>query len=158
MPTLSFATPVAILGFTPFERSTFVAFLQLAARRTPAYQLEEDPFEADFVIVDADDVALVTRVQAAGLLPRCVMLGASGHPGAALHRERPFNLMQMVRALDALPRRLRAQRPSAAAPVPAAGRFTARAAIQIPVPAAALSLAGPAANPSRSLPSGATHP
>lgn len=158
MPTLSFATPVAILGFTPFERSTFEAFLQLAARRTPAYQLEDDPFEADFVIVDADDAALVRRVQAAGLLPHCVMLGASGHPGAALHRERPFNLMQMVRALDALPRRVRAPRAAPAVPVPATGPFTARAAIQIPVPAAALSLAAPAANPSRSLQGGPSYP
>lgn len=158
MPTLSFATPVAILGFTPFERSTFEAFLQLAARRTPAYELADDPFEADFVIVDADDAALVRRVQAAGLLPHCVMLGASGHPGAALHRERPFNLMQMVRALDALPRRVRPLRPATAGSLPAAGPFAARAAIRIPVPASALSLATPAANPSRSLQGGPAHP
>lgn len=146
---MSPATPVAILGFTPFERSTFEAFLQLASRRTPGYQLEPDPFSAAFIIVDADDACLVTRVQAAGFLPHSVLLGASAQPGAALHLTRPFNLMQMLRSLDALPRPLRGQpAPATAGPAPlafpgtvsTAGPFATRASIQIPLPADSVSL------------------
>lgn len=146
---MSSATPVAILGFTPFERSTFEAFLQLASRRTPAYQLEPDPFSAAFIIVDADDASLVTRVQAAGFLPHSVLLGATAQAGAALHLSRPFNLMQMLRSLDALPRPLRGQPAGAAAgatppafpgAVSSAGPFQTRSAIQIPLPADSVSL------------------
>lgn len=143
---MSLATPVAILGFTPFERSTFEAFLQLASRRTPAYQLETDTFSAAIIIVDADDASLVRRVQAAGLLSRSVLLGSVALPGAALHLTRPFILMQMLRSLDALPRPLRDE----PAPAPASpgtvsvagpsGPFAPRAAIQIPQPADSASL------------------
>ena len=175
---MSFATPVAILGFTPFERSTFEAFLRLATRRTPAYELTDDAFSADFIIVDADDPMLVNRVLAAGFLPRSVLLGASPHPGAALHLERPFNLMQLVRSLDALPRPLRPGASAAGQPAPAEGPFgqafggtlaaptsaplegpfAARVAIQIPLPAESVSLVGGAPNPSRGLPSGPSGP
>ena len=171
---MSFATPVAILGFTPFERSTFEAFLRLATRRTPAYELTNDAFSADFIIVDADDPMLVNRVLAAGFLPRSVLLGASPHPGAALHLERPFNLMQLVRSLDALPRPLRPGAAAAGEPAPAEGPFggalagpgsvppegpfAARVAIQIPLPAESVSLVASAPNPSRGLPSGPSGP
>ena len=155
---MSFATPVAILGFTPFERSTFEAFLRLAARRTPAYELTEDAFSADFIIVDADDPMLVNRVLAAGFLPRSVLLGASPHPGAALHLERPFNLMQMVRSLDGLPRPVRTAPGGAGEPAPAPGPFAPRAAIQIPLPADSVSLVATAANPSRGWPAGPSGP
>jgi two-component system, cell cycle response regulator len=148
-------TPVAILGFTPFERSTFEAFLQLASRRTPAYQLAGDPFSADFIIVDADDPVLVMRVQAAGFLPRSVMLGANALPGAALHLYRPFNLMQMVRSLDALPRPLRAESAAEAPRAPQPGPFEARPSIRIPVPAGSVSLLPPSATLSRDLQAGA---
>ena len=155
---MSFATPVAILGFTPFERSTFEAFLRLATRRTPAYELTNDAFSADFIIVDADDPMLVNRVLAAGFLPRSVLLGASPHPGAALHLERPFTLMQMVRSLDGLPRPVRTAPGGAGEPAPAPGPIAPRAAIQIPLPAESVSLVATAANPSRSWPAGPSGP
>ncbi|MEN9627124.1 MAG: hypothetical protein RJA10_350 [Pseudomonadota bacterium] len=155
---MSFAIPVAILGFTPFERSTFEAFLRLAARRTPAYELHDDPFSADFVIVDADDPVLVNRVRASGCLPRSVLLGASAHPGAALHLARPFNLMQLVRSLDGLVRPVRTAPGEAAEPPPAPGLFAPRAAIRIPLPAESVSLLATAGNPSRGWPAGLSGP
>ena len=156
---MSFVVPVAILGFKPFERSTFEAFLRLAARRTPAYELVDDPFSADFIVVDADDPVLVNRVLAAGFLSRSVLLGAQSQAGAALHLDRPFNLMQLVRSLDALPRPLRTGDAADAAPAPVAeGQFAARLAIRIPMPTEAVSLVAPAPNPSRGLPAHPTVP
>jgi two-component system, cell cycle response regulator len=151
---MTLSTPVAILGFTPFERSTFEAFLQLASRRTPAYQLAGDPFSADFIIVDADDPVLVTRVQAAGFLPRSVMLGAHALPGAALHLTRPFNLMQMVRSLDALPRPLHAEPVAEPASASRPGPFEARSSIRIPMPTDSVNLVPPSAAPLRGLQAG----
>lgn len=150
---MSFVAPVAILGFKPFERSTFEAFLRLAARRTPAYELVEDPFSADFIVVDADDAVLVNRVLAAGILSRSVLVGAHPHAGAALHLERPFNLMHLVRSLDALPRPLRTGDAADGAPaLPVPGPMAARPAIRIPLPTEAVSLLAPAPNPSRGRP------
>lgn len=108
---MSAAASIALLGLSPFERATFEAFLRLASRRAPAYTLQADPACADFVIVDADDPAAVAQAVAGGLLPRSVLLGAVAPPGAAAHLPRPIQLMQTVRALDALPRAPRDESP-----------------------------------------------
>ena len=129
---------LAIVGFSTFERATFDAFLKLASRRIPAYRLEQDNTAADFLLVDADDSAAVSRVQAPDLWSRCVMLGATVHHGVALQQSRPINLMLLVRALDALPRRARREPAPTSMPAiltPASGLAPSPSPAPAPAPA-----------------------
>jgi two-component system, cell cycle response regulator len=96
---------IALLGFSRFERATFESFFRLAAKRTPSYAHVADLDEADYIVADADDPALTAQLQDADLRSRCVILGATDHPGVLMRLPRPINLMLVVRALDGLPRR-----------------------------------------------------
>ena len=91
---------IAIMGFSPMERATFEAFFRIAGKRKPAYAHEARLAAADFVIVDAADVAAVAQVREGAWLPRAVALGEPACPGAMLQLPRPLNLMLVVRALD----------------------------------------------------------
>lgn len=93
---------IALLGFGRIEHSAFDAFFRVAGRRCPAYAQEADFRAADFVIVDASDAAARKAVRDAGAVGRSVVLGAPKLPGALLQMSRPLNLMQVVRALDAV--------------------------------------------------------
>jgi CheY-like chemotaxis protein len=89
---------VALIGFTPFERSTLDAFFRLAARRTPAYSPCPDPARAQFLLVDADSAdAMAHPLARSG---RCVFIGASGRPEQLGHMPRPLNMMALLRTLD----------------------------------------------------------
>lgn len=96
---------IALLGFSRFERATFESFFRLAAKRTPSYAHVTDLDDADYIVADADDASLAARLQDVDVRSRCVTLGATDHPGVLMRLPRPINLMLVVRALDALPRR-----------------------------------------------------
>jgi CheY-like chemotaxis protein len=96
------STRIALLGFGRIEHAAFEAFFRVAGRRCPAYEQEADFRAADFVIVDAADAAARSAVLEAGLVGRAVVLGVPALRGALLQMARPLNLMQVVRALDAV--------------------------------------------------------
>lgn len=96
------STRIALLGFGRIEHAAFEAFFRVASRRCPAYAQEDDFRAADFVIVDAADPSAREAVRAAGLAGRAVVLGGPRMDGALLQMARPLNLMQVVRALDAV--------------------------------------------------------
>ena len=106
---------IALLGFSRFERATFESFFRLASKRTPSYTHVTDPDDADYIVADADDASLAQRLQDPDLRSRCVILGATDHPGVLMRMPRPINLMLVVRALDGLPRRQPAPTPGQAA-------------------------------------------
>lgn len=115
---------IAVLGFTPLERVTFEALFRLSGRRHPAYEAEPDWRDADFVLVDADHELACQYVVEAGLLPRCVVLGATARPGAGFQLPRPIDHGTVLRAFDALsqsrPARAEAvERPAVASAAPA---------------------------------------
>jgi two-component system, cell cycle response regulator len=116
---MTLPTPVALLGFSKFERATFDSFFRLASKRQPPYTLVTDLAQAQFVIADADDEEARATLRAQGLLSRTLALGAAPCEGALEQLRRPINLMLVVRALDALPRRAAAMRPGVAQPAPA---------------------------------------
>jgi CheY-like chemotaxis protein len=91
---------VAVQGFSPFERSTFQSFFRLAARRQPAYDLVEDLYLCDLVIVDADQFAAVSAVRSAGKLQRALCIGAHDVGPGLARLPRPINLMNVLRLLD----------------------------------------------------------
>jgi CheY-like chemotaxis protein len=89
---------VALIGFTPFERSTLDAFFRLAARRSPAYSPCPDPARAQLLLVDADSAdAMAHPLARSG---RCVFVGAQGRPEQLGHMPRPLNMMALLRTLD----------------------------------------------------------
>lgn len=96
------STRIALLGFGRIEHAAFEAFFRVAGRRCPAYEQEADFRAADFVIVDAADTAARVAVIEAGRVGRAVVLGVPTLEGALMQMPRPLNLMQVVRALDAV--------------------------------------------------------
>jgi CheY-like chemotaxis protein len=95
-------TQLALLGFTPFERSSFQSFFDLGRAGGRVYEFVNDLWRAECVIADADDDEAMARVLHAGLLERSVLLGSTPHAGAALQLPRPINLLLVMRALAAL--------------------------------------------------------
>lgn len=137
---MSHTRSVALHGFTRFERETFESFFRLARKREPAYALETSLSRADFIIADADDAAACATLERRRLLGHTVLLGAIDRPGSLLHLPRPINLVRVMRALDAVPRRARAGELPGPAPVavdhPAPRRPVSAAASAAPVPGA----------------------
>ena len=93
---------VALLGFSPFERSTFESFFRLAARRPPGYLLVADASTAALVVVNADDAPAFASVIANKPCPHVLLIGASdGGTGWPLQR-RPLNLMKVLTTVEQL--------------------------------------------------------
>ena len=111
---------IALLGFSRFERATFESFFRLAGKRTPAYVYTTKVSDCDFLVADADDLVACATVRLSGILHRTVMLGNKAYPGAALQLPRPINLMLVIRALDAQPKKAAPPAVAVAGAVPAA--------------------------------------
>ncbi len=97
-------TPVAVLGFTPFERAALEACLRLDSARPPGYRLDADTARAQLVIADVDDPAVRSRLRRERLEPHTVAIGARRCRGVAAQLPRPIDARHLLRALDALPR------------------------------------------------------
>jgi two-component system, cell cycle response regulator len=93
------AHPIALVGFTRFERSTLESSFRLAATRTPAYVLVDDPALARVLIVDSDDGFACAGT--AARVARCIHIGKQGRQGELGHLARPINTMSLQRLLDA---------------------------------------------------------
>lgn len=106
--------PVAILGFSAFERSTLNSSFRLALNRTPSYRLVTVLTEADVVLVDADHGPSVELVRAEGLIDRAVFVGDPPPAGAAAALPRPIDMLSVLRALDGIVAQAQARRAKAA--------------------------------------------
>ena len=62
---MSVSIPVALLGFSAFERNALASYFRLAARRNPTYVHVLDVDEARFVVADADQSGVPELLQAA---------------------------------------------------------------------------------------------
>ncbi len=112
------AYTVALVGFAQTESATFESFFRLAARRPPAYQVQEEVLDAQILIVNADNAQALKLVQGASLPGRVLLVG--GHDGGTGWplQAKPIRLVSLLGALDALVG-LRTARATAAAPAPA---------------------------------------
>ena len=93
---------VALLGFSTFERGALASYFRLAARRTPSYELVNEPDQADFMVADADHGASVSLVVALERLEGTVFIGAAGPLGATAWMKRPIDALHVLRELDAM--------------------------------------------------------
>jgi CheY-like chemotaxis protein len=90
---------VSLVGFSAFERATLEASFRLAATRTPAYELVDDPARARVLVVDGDDAVACAQVE--DRLARCVHVGHAGRSGELGRLQRPISTMSLFRLLDA---------------------------------------------------------
>ena len=73
------AYSVAVVGFSQSEAATFESFFRLAARRPPAYLVQEEVLDAQVLLVNADNAQAMALVRGARLPGRVLLLG--GHDG-----------------------------------------------------------------------------
>ena len=96
------AVRVALLGFTPFERSHIEAGLLPGDEPGHRYCVTQSLHACSLVVVNADDESAVQLVVDQGRLRSAVMLGTTEQPGAAAQLRRPISLVHLLRELDRL--------------------------------------------------------
>ena len=123
---------IVLLGFSPFERSTFESFFRLAARRPPGYLLVSEGSEANLAVVNSDDQATMNAVVQKKPCGQIMLVGSTdGGTGWSLQR-RPLNLMKVLanveQLLGGVPVAKPIAQPAPAMPVASAPVFSARPA------------------------------
>lgn len=112
---------VALLGFSPFERSTLATCFRLATQRDPRFELVSARDDSEFILADADHAASVQLVLATERLGETVFIGSQAPAGAVAWMMRPIDPLHVMRELDAM-LLLRTAGGEAAAPRGAAAR------------------------------------
>lgn len=96
------AYTVALVGFAENESATFESFFRLAARRPPAYQVQDEVMDAQILIVNSDNLQALHLVQYADLPGNVLLVGNSdGGTGWPLQRK-PIKLVAVLAELDRL--------------------------------------------------------
>ncbi len=91
---------VALVGFPPAEVATLSSFFRLAARRPPAYVVQDEPRTADLLLVNADHPRAIAAVQRAALPARVMLIGLSDGGSGWPLQQRPVRLVPLLSALD----------------------------------------------------------
>ena len=96
------AYTVALVGFAQNESATFESFFRLAARRPPAYSVQDEVIDAQVLIVNADNAQAMHLVQYAELTGKVLLVGQhDGGTGWPL-QTKPIKLVQVLGMLDIL--------------------------------------------------------
>lgn len=94
------AYTVALVGFAEIEAATFESFFRLAARRPPAYRVQDEVMDAQILLVNADNLQALHLVQYADLPGKVLLIGSSdGGTGWPLQRK-PVKLVSVLAELD----------------------------------------------------------
>lgn len=112
------AYTVALVGFSQSESATFDSFFRLAARRPPAYQVQEEVLDAQILLVNADNAQAMMLVQGARLPGRVLLIGGSDGGTGWPRQPRPVRFVSLLGSLDALVG-LSTERAAAVSPPPA---------------------------------------
>ena len=93
---------LALVGFPESESATFESFFRLAARRPPAYVVQDEVLDAQVLVVNADNAQAVHLVRHAQLQGRVLLIGhGDAGTGWPLQRK-PVKLVGVLAALDEL--------------------------------------------------------
>ena len=101
-PSMALPIPIALLGFSSFERNALASYFRVAAQRVPAYSHVLDVDQARFVIADADQPGVPELLSALGRTADAVFVGAHSPDGSAGWMMRPIDSSQVLRELDNL--------------------------------------------------------
>ena len=94
------AYTVALVGFAQAESATFESFFRLAARRPPAYAVQDEVMDAQLLIVNADNAQALHLVRYAELPGKVLLVGHNdGGTGWPLQRK-PVKLVAVLGMLD----------------------------------------------------------
>jgi len=94
--------PVAILGFSAFDRKALASYFQRGGPGRPRYEHVLNADLADLVIADADEPGVLELLQKLGRVGDALFIGALAPPEAAAWMMRPIDQTQVLRELDAL--------------------------------------------------------
>ncbi len=93
---------VALVGFSQAETATFESFFRLAARRPPAYRVQDEVIDAQVLLVNADNAQALHLVRYAELPGKVLLVGQSdGGTGWPL-QHKPVRLVSLLAGLDGL--------------------------------------------------------
>jgi CheY-like chemotaxis protein len=96
------AYSLALVGFAESESATFESFFRMAARRPPAYEVQDEVIDAQVLIVNSDNAQALHLVRYANLTAKVLLIGHNdGGTGWALQRK-PVKLVAVLAALDEL--------------------------------------------------------
>lgn len=96
---------VAVIGFSTFERQTLDSYFRMAAQHelhspVPRFAVTHDLSLARWLLLDADQPALIQGVVECGRLRDCLLIGGPAAPaGAAGWLPRPVDALQVTRTL-----------------------------------------------------------
>ena len=96
------AYTVALVGFAQSESATFESFFRLAARRPPAYKVQDEVLDAQVLLVNADNPQAVHLVRYAELPGKVLLIGThDAGTGWPLQRK-PVKLVEVLATMDRL--------------------------------------------------------
>ena len=96
------STPVAILGFSTFDRKALVACFKLTEPGRPHYEWMLSMEDATLVIADADEAGVLDLLCQLDRVGDTLFFGAQAPAGATAWLVRPIDRMQVLRELDRL--------------------------------------------------------
>lgn len=106
MPGMRLPIPVALLGFTPFEREHLQAGLRAVRPAGPLYAVRlSAPAGCNLLVADGGNPAACQEVERSARQPCTVLVGAASAstlPDAAVRLPRPIQLPGLLQALDGL--------------------------------------------------------
>jgi CheY-like chemotaxis protein len=98
--------PVALVGFSEFERRALGSFFRLAAPPALALELVREPAAARLLVADGGHAGAMRQVAALGRVAHTVFVGGEAPAGAAAQLQRPIDALQVLRAIETLARSL----------------------------------------------------
>jgi CheY-like chemotaxis protein len=96
------AYTMALVGFAQQESATFESFFRMAARRPPAYLVQDEVLDAQILIVNADNLQAIHLVQHAELPGRVLLIGHGDAGTGWPLQKKPVKLASVLTALDQL--------------------------------------------------------
>lgn len=94
--------PVAIIGFSPFDRKALASYFQLQGQPAARFTQVLNPDLADLLIADADEPGVLELLHTLGRVGDTLFIGAMAPPDAAAWMMRPIDQTQVLRELESL--------------------------------------------------------
>jgi CheY-like chemotaxis protein len=144
--------PIALVGFSELEYSTFESLFRLAARRPPGYGIVADAAAASLILANADDARVMAGLRVQPPQAKVLLIGDSDGGTGWARQPRPIKLMSVLTAMDQLlPPRADQAMPSRPA-ADALARWAPEATLPLPVHTQRLTQAtAPVARPDESV-------
>ena len=96
-PSMSAPIPVALLGFSPFDRKALASYFQMSGRGRPRYVQVLAMDSAELVIADADAAGVLELLKTLDRVKDVLFIGAAVPPDAVAWMMRPVDQVQVLR-------------------------------------------------------------